>query len=132
MATGWYNSDSTAKGGRYGPIEYQRRSPAVRVSGQPMENGQKESAIPGVPKELGVLLVVAGIWGVLLPGPIGTPFLIVGGVILWPAAFRRVDQLLREVASSASSPGHDAVEAIGHRSGTALSLASLSMRISAE
>jgi len=59
-----------------------------------MENGQKGSPIPGVPQELGVLLVVAGIWGVLLPGPIGTPFLIVGGVILWPAAFRRVDRCL--------------------------------------
>ncbi len=47
--------------------------------------------IQGLPKELGVLLVVGGIGGLLLPGPVGTPFLILGGVILWPAAFRRVE-----------------------------------------
>jgi hypothetical protein len=44
-----------------------------------------------MPKELGVLLVVSGIGGLLLPGPVGTPFLLLGGVILWPAAFRRVE-----------------------------------------
>jgi hypothetical protein len=65
--------------------------PAVRVSGQASENGETIPAIQGVPKELGVLLVVSGIGGLLLPGPVGTPFLILGGVILWPAAFRRVE-----------------------------------------
>jgi hypothetical protein len=66
-------------------------APAVRVSGQPTDNGQRDLAIQALPKELGVLLIVGGIWGLLLPGPIGTPFLIVGGVILWPSAFRRVE-----------------------------------------
>ena len=49
-----------------------------------------------LPKELGVLLVVAGIGGVLLPGPVGAPFLVVGGVILWPAAFKRVDRCFQK------------------------------------
>jgi hypothetical protein len=44
-----------------------------------------------MPKEVGVLLIVAGIGGLLLPGPIGTPFVILGGVILWPAVFERVE-----------------------------------------
>jgi hypothetical protein len=65
--------------------------PAVRVSGQASENGETIPAIQGLPKELGVLLVVSGIGGLLLPGPVGTPFLILGGVILWPAAFQRVE-----------------------------------------
>ena len=46
------------------------------------------------PKEVGVLLVIAGLGGILLPGPIGTPILILGGVILWPRAFRGLDAFL--------------------------------------
>jgi uncharacterized membrane protein YbaN (DUF454 family) len=49
-----------------------------------------------MPREIGVLLVVAGIGGVLLPGPIGTPFLILGGVILWPGAFERTETYLKK------------------------------------
>jgi hypothetical protein len=44
-----------------------------------------------MPKEVGVLLVLAGIGGLLLPGPWGTPFIIVGGVVLWPRVFERVE-----------------------------------------
>jgi len=47
--------------------------------------------IEQLPKEVGVLLVVAGIGGLLLPGPVGSPFLILGGLVLWPSAFRRVE-----------------------------------------
>lgn len=46
------------------------------------------------PKEVGLLLVFAGLGGILLPGPIGTPILILGGVILWPRAFRGLDAFL--------------------------------------
>jgi DNA-binding transcriptional LysR family regulator len=48
--------------------------------------------LESLPRELGVLLVVAGVGGVLLPGPVGTPFLILGGLILFPNWFRKVDQ----------------------------------------
>lgn len=44
-----------------------------------------------LPKEVGVLLVTAGIGGLILPGPVGSPFLIAGCVILWPKAFARVE-----------------------------------------
>jgi hypothetical protein len=47
-----------------------------------------------LPKEIGVLLVVAGIGGILLPGPVGTPMLILGGVVLWPKAFEKMDTFL--------------------------------------
>jgi len=60
-------------------------------SDQPAGAGEGNNSIERLPKELGVLLVVAGIGGLLLPGPVGTPFLILGGVTLWPAAFNRVD-----------------------------------------
>jgi hypothetical protein len=44
-----------------------------------------------MPREVGVLLVVAGIGGLLLPGPVGTPFVLLGGVILWPRVFERIE-----------------------------------------
>jgi hypothetical protein len=36
-------------------------------------------------------LIVAGIGGLLLPGPVGSPFFILGCVMLWPSAFERVE-----------------------------------------
>ena len=42
-----------------------------------------------MPTEVGVLLIVSGIGGILLPGPVGTPFLILGCLMLWPKAFQQ-------------------------------------------
>jgi hypothetical protein len=42
-----------------------------------------------LPKELGVLLLVAGVAGLILPGPMGTPALLAGGFVLWPGASGR-------------------------------------------
>jgi hypothetical protein len=50
--------------------------------------------IRALPKEVGFLLIIVGIGGLLLPGPVGTPFVIVGGVVLWPKAFGRVESML--------------------------------------
>ena len=47
------------------------------------------------PKELGVMLVTAGVIGVVLPGP-GAPALLAGGLILWPEGFGRVEGWLRQ------------------------------------
>lgn len=49
--------------------------------------------IKHLPKEVGVLLLVAGIGGLLLPGPVGTPFVLMAAVVLWPSAFERVELL---------------------------------------
>ena len=56
---------------------------------RPVEEGV---SLESLPKEVGVMLIVAGIGGVLLPGPVGTPFLLLGGVILFPNLFRKLDQ----------------------------------------
>ena len=45
--------------------------------------------VHAMPKEVGVLLIVSGIGGILLPGPVGTPFLLLGCLMLWPGAFRQ-------------------------------------------
>ena len=47
--------------------------------------------LEALPKEVGVLLIVVGLGGILLPGPVGSPFLILGGVVLFPKAFRKLD-----------------------------------------
>jgi len=47
--------------------------------------------IKHLPKEVGVLLLVAGVGGLLLPGPVGTPFVLMAAVVLWPSAFERVE-----------------------------------------
>jgi hypothetical protein len=57
----------------------------------PGEAAESVERIREMPKEVGVLLIVAGIGGLLLPGPVGSPFVILGGVILWPRIFERVE-----------------------------------------
>jgi hypothetical protein len=51
-----------------------------------------------LPPEIGVLLIVLGTAGVLLPGPVGSPFLVAGGVALWPSAFQKAEDWLQRVA----------------------------------
>jgi hypothetical protein len=51
-----------------------------------------------LPPEIGVLLFVIGTAGVLLPGPVGSPFLVAGGVALWPSAFRKTEDWLQRAA----------------------------------
>jgi hypothetical protein len=49
--------------------------------------------IKELPKELGVMLLTAGIVGFILPGP-GTPAIIAGGLVLWPEAFGKIESWL--------------------------------------
>jgi hypothetical protein len=51
-----------------------------------------------LPPEIGVLLVVVGMAGLFLPGPVGSPFLVAGGVALWPSAFRKAEDWFRAIA----------------------------------
>ena len=54
-------------------------------------NDEEAELIGTLPKEVGVLLLVAGVGGILLPGPVGSPFLLLGAVTLWPRLFMRVE-----------------------------------------
>jgi hypothetical protein len=49
--------------------------------------------IKELPKEVGVMLITAGIVGIILPGP-GTPAIIAGGLALWPSAFGKLESWL--------------------------------------
>jgi hypothetical protein len=47
--------------------------------------------IKDLPKEVGAMLVSVGVLGFALPGMIGTPAIIAGGLVLWPRAFGKVE-----------------------------------------
>jgi hypothetical protein len=68
----------------------------IRPGGTTLDDSREIERIKALPKEVGVLLLVAGVGGLLLPGPIGTPFLILGGLVLWPKAFERVEVCLEK------------------------------------
>src|SRR5438132_8040435 len=53
-------------------------------------DGKPAQPVKTPPKELGVMLVSAGLIGVVLPGP-GAPALLAGGLILWPEGFGKVE-----------------------------------------
>ena len=65
----------------------ERRS---RTSNDKIEHLEHIARVRDMPTEVGVLLIVSGIGGILLPGPVGTPFLILGCMMLWPKAFHRI------------------------------------------
>ena len=60
---------------------------------QPDPEPAEIDKIKDLPKELGVMLITAGIVGFILPGP-GTPAIIAGGLVLWPKAFGKFESWL--------------------------------------
>jgi hypothetical protein len=66
------------------------------AGGKLSDDAEEVRRIRALPKEIGVLLMAAGVGGLILPGPIGTPFLVLGGVVLWPRAFERVEVCLEK------------------------------------
>jgi uncharacterized membrane protein YbaN (DUF454 family) len=50
--------------------------------------------IKKLPHDVGWLLFTAGVVGMVMPGVIGTPFLILGGLMLWPRTSQRAEHWL--------------------------------------
>jgi hypothetical protein len=69
--------------------------PAIQATGAALTQVDDEALGP-IPRELAILFVAAGIGGVLLPGPVGTPFLIIGGIALWPRLLEAADRGIRK------------------------------------
>jgi hypothetical protein len=63
-----------------------------------------------LPPEIGILLIVVGTAGLLLPGPVGSPFLVAGGIALWPAGFRNVERWFMGVAPDLYETGIRQIE----------------------
>jgi len=51
--------------------------------------------IKGLPASIGVILMAAGVVGIVLPGPFGTPLVLAGGLVLAPQLFGKVDSCLK-------------------------------------
>jgi hypothetical protein len=47
--------------------------------------------IEDLPREVGVMLMTVGVLGLALPGVVGGPALLAGGLVLWPRAFGRAE-----------------------------------------
>ena len=58
---------------------------------QPPLDAAFSARLEKLPREVGVLLVAVGVAGVLLPGPVGAPFLLAGGLVLWPRGTARFE-----------------------------------------
>ena len=52
------------------------------------ENGESRP----LPKEAGLFLILIGLGGIMLPGPVGTPFLALGVLVFFPRFFQKLDQ----------------------------------------
>jgi hypothetical protein len=51
--------------------------------------------IKGLPTSVGVILIAAGVAGLILPGPWGTPLIVAGGLVLAPKAFGKLDAYMK-------------------------------------
>jgi hypothetical protein len=63
----------------------------VADSGEQILDAETAELLRSLPKELGVLLVSVGFAGLVLPGLMGAPAMIAGGMVLWPRAFGKVE-----------------------------------------
>lgn len=48
------------------------------------------------PPQVGAILITVGVAGVILPGPIGLPFVVAGCFVLWPKTVDGMEWLVRK------------------------------------
>jgi hypothetical protein len=82
-------------------------SPTTEPTDGAANANQEESPelLGKLPPEIAMLLVIAGVGGILLPGPVGTPLLIAGGVTLWPRTFQPIEKWFSRRFPSAHREG---------------------------
>jgi hypothetical protein len=49
-----------------------------------------------LPPEVGAVLMTVGVAGIVLPGPIGTPLFLAGGLVLMPGVFNRFERWIEK------------------------------------
>ena len=63
-----------------------------KTTGETTESTETPTEMLGqLPPEFATLLIFAGVAGIVLPGPVGTPMLIAGCVMMWPKTFRPIE-----------------------------------------
>jgi hypothetical protein len=85
-------------------------APPVDLATAEETGGTEQARLPKLPPEIGILLTLVGTAGVVLPGMIGTPFLVAGGIALWPSGFRKVERWLMKVSPKAFETGVQQIE----------------------
>jgi hypothetical protein len=85
-------------------------APAIAKAGGRERASEAAVRLQRLPPEIGVLLIVVGTAGILLPGPVGSPFLVAGGLALWPAGFRRVEGWFQRIAPRMFEVGVEQIE----------------------
>lgn len=63
---------------------------------QALQTIEDDVSVEKLPMEAGVFLIMIGIGGVLLPGPIGTPFLVLGVMVFFPNVYHKLDEKVRK------------------------------------
>jgi hypothetical protein len=92
------------------PAEKSPPRPAEPAIAEETEEGIDPVRLPSLPPEVGVLLTVVGTAGLVLPGVVGAPFLLAGGIALWPKRFRRVERWLMKAAPGMYETGVQQIE----------------------
>jgi hypothetical protein len=67
---------------------------AEQVNAESVLTAEEEAElrrIKDLPREVGVMLMTVGVLGFVLPGVVGAPAAIAGGLVLWPKAFGKVE-----------------------------------------
>jgi hypothetical protein len=99
--------------------DYRKRYPEPAASSEPSPvdlptagdpESPSQSRLHKLPPEIGVLLIVIGAAGIMLPGPVGSPFLLAGGIALWPAGFRKVEHWFMRTAPGMYDKGIRQIE----------------------
>ncbi|MBS0262325.1 MAG: hypothetical protein JSS02_10275 [Planctomycetes bacterium] len=58
-----------------------------------------------LPPEVGAVFLAVGVVGVIIPGPIGAPFLLAGGLVLMPNVFDRFERWIEKQMPSVHGIG---------------------------
>lgn len=93
-----------------GPASHDSAQAEVEAVGRHSQPEEIEVRLSALPKEVGVLLVTIGAMGLVLPGLVGTPALLAGGLMLWPRGFRSVNGWLQRKCPKIH--GHGAAQLI--------------------
>jgi hypothetical protein len=81
--------------GSPGPSEDRATTDGPSPDDLPAVDESTVRRIKHLPREVGVMLVSVGTLGLVLPGLMGTPAIIAGGLVLWPGTFSGVEGWLR-------------------------------------
>lgn len=71
-------------------------APESRPKKQKSDFDELNERLLAMPRDVGWLMVSIGVMGVALPGIVGTPALLAGGLMLWPKGFRTVNSWVRK------------------------------------